>query len=191
MTISPAIIWQRLKKPLVYFNYVYSNDREGLGQASPLSVQSSKQCDMGNTMLHCLDMRTKKLCPPGSSLIAFFTRGTEPSGLLSGGGNVCIFPQVTIIASAHFSQISLASLWVAIVGSHSRQPKAVRCKQKPMNKTVKNHSDGQYSFGCGVWNYPYSVRFFLGGGRHHTIKGKKWYHPNCSTYQITWDIPSS
>ena len=68
-------------------------------------------------MLHCLDMRTKKLCPPRSSLIAFFTRGTEPSGLLSGGGDVCIFPQVTIIASAHFSQISLASLWVAIVGA--------------------------------------------------------------------------
>ena len=86
VTISPAIIWQRLKNPLCTSIMSIQMTAKGWDKLVLWSVQSSKQCDMGNTMLHCLDMRTKKLCPPGSSLIAFFTRGTEPSGLRSGGG---------------------------------------------------------------------------------------------------------
>ena len=146
---------------------------------------------MGNTMLHCLDMRTKKLCPPRSSLIAFFTRGTEPSGLLSGGGDVCIFPQVTIIASAHFSQISLASLWVAIVGATAGSQRRRDANKNRWTKPWKTILMVSIRLVAEFETTHTVSRFFLGGGRHHTIKGKKWYHPKCGTYQITWDIPSS
>ena len=64
-----------------------------------------------------------------------------------------------------FSQIWLASPWVehnvtiyekqSCQHSHGRAAKGGMMQTKSDEQTMKNRSSGQYSFGCGIFNFPY------------------------------------